>query len=1807
MIKKLVSLVCCLLPMGAGAVVVSPESGQQSVSTTDAAWQSAVSAGNSITINTGNGIVATGRGASGDADYVAGGFSVANNMYVGVASDQGSIAGDLYILNSASNPFTIISTGDVSIGSILQVLGGKTLALQSNNAGTNFNLTVGSNQVNEGIKVGDATQSAKLTLNNIDALTVNGSVITYGDMSVDANTIKMGQVNANDGDFTVVANTVEMAGLVSNTADGATVTVQHYIGVGGTVQNNAGDMSLVLNGTGVDGSLSATGIVIGGSLENKSSGQLIVSANSTGKYGLTVGGIISNEGAQSAMTITMDSLTVNGGAGAYSLVNNGSFVGNIAGETYLANGWNLAGAGTDGVFHLNTGSLGFSGSNAVWQSSFANGLNDFQLTVRDSDLDLKTYAAGIVNGAQNNKNANMQVAAQNVYANTIQNNGNSLSVLAGTELVNESTTGEFGNLYVEDFVSSAIGSSTSLIASNTVGIAGDVTNQGDMLINGNQVIIMQPDVYSSGTVYENTISGLPNGDVVNTGANAKLTISAAQSDDGIVAILGSLTNSGELVNVSANNIAISGVVTNNSGVMNIRGADGNVDGSATGTKPLYMGALAVNGGVVNLDAQGGQVRVANRIDVTDGALNFEENVNYVDVFGGDDGSARSGIVEIAGDLGASGVAATGNGNVNVAASGTVPFELLAGKMTIGGSVNVVDDTVARQLSLVADSGITIKQDVNVANKGTLSLGQSGSNEIGTSFVDVTGDFDVTDGGMASVWTSDVSVASLNVDNALMNVYGKYLLANAGDVNIGGTLYFDSALMSSASGFQNPGVPTNGFVISGTDEYTLATTADDADVRVGSMFVGAGKTLTLDSADELTVAGRVDNAGSIVANVAGVMTVDDVFYSLDSLNVSAAAVQMADFNNDGDAEFVTTDGDLVFANINNAGSLKLDSGANVSAQEITHSSGVMDINAASVDATRMVVGSQMNIVADTVSVAGNVSVAGDLNQGGASGMLNLGVDQFASQLLMVRNDFVVESGNTTYDISGNVTVTGDLTVSDVAGIQLDATGKIAATDVTNAGVASLFAGQGVQFNNIVNNAGALTISSGEGVLDFAHLTMNSGNLVLDGVGLTMDGAIATGAGLYQGYTGALADKDINIVAQNYEISTSAIDVAQINQSGTLVVNTSDVNVAGNIQATDLRFVAALGNAWGDDNSELPWMTVDVAGDVSGGVDFIGLEKMHIAGNYVFDKNSTINAAILPYATGAGSTDVNYWSTISLADDNTLGKITNAEGGQALVVVDGKMTAGTQYDAGSLSLDSTGTALGNGQIGIDLFNVVDQGTAIWLLYADKGVENFGQLEQVRNLDVKFCNADGSLCYDYMDSLRVKNDVDLNATDENLPAYVSVRDSNGDGVADSMYVVFDPRFGGPVLLENLKIQQIVAREPDHTDGEYVAAGALDDLLIGQAHNKKFVNGSPMEIVPIIFAGTNMQEMADELYNRMEYYVENADGEGLARFSRLFQAREIELLAGAVSLNEHTAFRSFEDRMIDEFIWNRKRQLKKAWVDVDYGMFYQDIEDGKRTDGNRFSIAGGFDWQESNTLVLGLTGRISHSSSSADDAMDLGYLPDQSIAGQVKFDVADTNIGLGGYLMKILSEKTRLYGNAFLDVHMFDISRSQNFVDSIDGDGTAFSLISEWGLMHDILNQYVVGNAYVRAGYNFGFNVKEQVWGDDYMRLKSDGYFILTPGYSLTAQKKIYPSAWFQIRPYASVGVEYDVLGAPDFAKYKFAPAEKYTEYNINIDPLWVNIGGGVELLSAYGIQMGVDYRYQYNNDIQLHNIRVSGSYRF
>lgn len=1691
-------------------------------------------------------VVETGAGYNVDAS----GLTVAD-MIIGNTLPDTPAQDTFYAGPDTAKGFTIDALGDVTVNNLLETNKDWNFSIRGQEAATGGTPTL----VNASFGLINA--NGGLDLHNIDALTVtnaltvgsgtydsmNGVVIeNAANLTLSANSITAGAITVYGG----TANTITAANnfttgslinyggnlkVVAGSMGQATAPARAAGDPVGEIQNIAGTMDISLGGN----------LVVQNNVEN--SGTMTIGRQPNLPSGTTVnvvvGGTMKNDSNDGTMTLNVDGLTVNGGdANNPSFVNKGNLNATVSGETYLAHGFDITSMGTGNTFTLVTGTLNVNNTDLILTNGTVN------LTVNNGGMDFRTVSNG----------STMNLIAKSVSVDSITNRGDlTVSTLAGgTDItIANNLTGEAG-------------STTTITATGALDIDGNVTNSATMDLNGNTV----------------EIAGVTNNGEI-------LRITALTDQTGGINITGNvLNNSDGDIEINARDITIGGTVTN--GTAGSTGAGQiTIAGSDTAGGQMKIGQMDVNAGVVNIKALAGGVTIDNDLNVTGGTLNIDGATHDFTV---------ADAINIDGDVNVGANNVVGAGNVNIAASGPQSFVMTStnGAITIDGNVTAdASGGAARSAAFVAKT-IEVGKNITAENAGKLVFGDAN-----TTKLTVAGNISAKgNGSSVEIYADDTDAASLAGDGAFV-VHGSQITATgavvdsadnkAYGINVANSLWFGPDSSTS-----NPiGAPSNGMIVRDTNALTLET-AQGGIKFGGYMLVGDGKSLNMNSATDVVIGGNVYSQGTTDITANNDVTFNNAINNSGEMTVTAQTITAHDIANTG---ILTLDADasLSAGAISSSDDLTITAGTDVTAGAIEVTGGVADITAKTLNMALMnITGGKVNlntaeITATTTAAGQGISVAGTLMQGGdATGMLNLTQNNtvLTANNLTVGGDFLANSNNAEYVITDAVDITGRVAVLNGANANVSAR-SIKAGNVNNAGDLVLAASEDMTVGNI-ENTGNLTIGAGSGIVNATQFIDNTGVATLTGAGMNLTGALTTTGTLYQMYNGALSAGDINVQSDKYTLTASNLTVANIDQrDGFMQINTSDVTVGGNINAVDLRFAA---------NPADNWMNVGVKGSVSGGVQFIGLEHMEIGENYLFNNNSALNVAILPYAAGVGAntTTTNYWSTVSLNDDNTLGQITNSADGAAMIQVGGKFQSNL-----SLPVDSSnGGSLKNGQIGLTLRDTVDQGTAIWLVHADGGLEELG--DKIRNLYVSFCNADGSLCFDYLDSLETAN-----GSDGDLPAYISVRDSDGDGNPDSLYIVFDPRFGGPV--EVFKIQPIVNREADHTTGEYVSAGALDNLIAGQLQNTGFYNRTPIEVIPVMFRGTNMEQMANELYNRMEYYNMSHDGKGLARFSRLFQVRELEQIAGAVSLNEHTNFRSFEDRMFDEFIWNRNRNLKKAWVDVDFGMFTQDVSDGKTVDGNRFNVSGGFDWQESQTLILGLTGRVSHMSSENSDSMDLGYLPGQHIAGHVKTKVADTNIGLGGYLMKTLGDKTRLYGNAFLDLHWFDVSRNQNYVASIDGDGTAFSLISEWGLLHDWLNQYIVGNAYARIGYNTGFSITEKAGGDDYMKLESDGYMILTPGYSLTAQKRIYPSAWFQIRPYASIGIEYDVLGAPDEVKYKFAPAHSFTDYDIEIDPLWANIGGGVELLSATGIQVGLDYRYQYNADIQLHNIKISGSYRF
>lgn len=734
------------------------------------------------------------------------------------------------------------------------------------------------------------------------------------------------------------------------------------------------------------------------------------------------------------------------------------------------------------------------------------------------------------------------------------------------------------------------------------------------------------------------------------------------------------------------------------------------------------------------------------------------------------------------------------------------------------------------------------------------------------------------------------------------------------------------------------------------------------------------------------------------------------------------------------------------------------------------------------------------------------------------------------------------------------------------------------NILNSGSLTI-SGENSKFKDVINNKvlnlySKITKLKSLTVSDNSD-TILSGNKLYIEENLVLKGSISNNSDKAKG--------GLKIDSDDLELSASSIKTESIEDLiGNLKIKTNNLEVSGDIKS-DVSIYSLR-----DDN----FLNLTVGGSIFDGAKLYNISSMKIEKNYHFGNNSILNVFVKKK-----SESPKYWSKLETNPLN-FGSITNYHTNpEPLVSIGGKLIGGINAPG-----NGSDNLLHKGQFGANFTEIVDSGTAIWLLKAEKGIEDNGKLN-LSNAIVKFCNADGTHCFDYLEPYQVAD------AEKNKKMYLTLRDTDGDGKPDSVYLVFDPRFGGPLQL--LKIQPLVAPVDDLQVGEYKTAGAIDNLIASKLTQDKFYNKTPVQVLKTLFTGTDFEPLSNEIYERLKQYSSDRNGKPLARLSRLLQPREVELIQGMISLNNHLDSRDFEERMFDEFLWNRNRNLNKIWGEVKYGFIKQNLKDEDLVSlGNRFAFSGGMDFKLGDTTIFGLTGRVSRSSNGYTDDIDLRYAGNTKgiKEGKVKTDIVDTNVSGGLYLLQILDQDFRLYINGLIGLDLIDVEREQNYFSKIKGNGTSLSITSEWGLMHNIAYQYIVGNFFLRGGYNFGLSLNQRFKsGNTYSDIENEGHLMLTPGYSLMFNKRIYTSYWFQIKPHLSIGIEYDVLGNPGITEFKFANATDYTEYNTSIGKFWTNSIAGIELLSANGWQAGIDYRYYYNQDIQAHNIRLSGSYRF
>ncbi len=1782
MIKKFISFICCFLPIGALAYTVEPTPSPDDLnpSTDNAVTVDSVHIGDgedlSLAIESGNGLTLNGIISESDNNslYVFG------SAYIGKDSANGP--NNFYATTGTDAVFTIKSAGNVEINGDLEIADGRTLNIEKN-GNTSIKVTVNGNinAVAESDLENDT--DGKSNLNIVDGIkeVKLGAVGVNGKTNIQAEKVSIGAVSVKkDATAKIVSIGGDALDILQLVTLGQSVELQSGAGIHiGKIQQWGEGQTVALS---VGGDL----IVDNGNVENSGALMRILNVNDIKISAGSIKNDSMNGFDNGKMVIRASGdlyvagseiLDADGNTKHVSIVNTGDFDAVINGNTTLVHGFDVTTMGESGIFSLTTTNL-----NLGTQTGLELKAGTVNLTTTSGGM---TFAGGVNNQGTITLDAKGAVALMGI------NNTGNLTVQGGDniDVLGNITSGGSGEMRIA--------------ATNDLVVSGNITN-GDNF-GQNQTVLT-----GGGTI---TLKSK----IINN-ENAKLIVGASTDTNGAVVINNSLTNYGT-VDVFGRQLEIKDDLINNSGTISITTSDRN-------NQAIKISNLTIDGGVVNLSALNGGIVSDGTVTVNEnGVLNLGADTHLFNAIG---------AINIAGDFLLAGPSVTGGGDVNSAVSGANGIVLKSDteSINIGGNVVATARDNARSATFDAKNisvGGSVGGDVLVDNKGKLVFGTSAEQNL-----NVSGKMDVVNGGVIDLY-ANATVASLKIssDSQMIVHDGQIIATGVDGIVIDGGLSLNAGVLAETG------------LVGRDDNTDLVLTTTGGNIRIANgINISSTNSLHLDSAANTSVSGDVYNSGIIdiesnnEANIAFIdgITNDTVFNGGD-FTVASAIISVGDVINTGNVELVSTGGLIALGNIDNRNDFIVTGKHHVGANSIKSTGGVLEITT-EIDDTKysLNVAGDLSLTGGTATITSSKIYAENLTLSAENVELNTNdlivtdkidltggrvittatnidanilkvngdishdsADAQTSQLfkltanntdvnvtnLIVDGTIFVNKNNATYTID-DTAIIGGISVSEGANMDFSANSLQVKQKIENSGVLSLIATSEMDLGDVA-------MTSGEMKLDVEYgdkITANNVNIsggVLHLVDNFYAADFTAGGALYQNGV-SFADGDIDIHSNDYILTAGTMEFAAIKQSsGALKLETSDLRVNGNIgdQEDTNKPIDLLISA--TDHK----LTMDVSGYVSNGVRIDGLQQMDVGGNYYFDNNSMLNVNLM------SNIGRDYWASVSLNEDDTLGEITNNNPtGGALIQVGGKFVSNIT----ALGDETNGDVLPNGQMGIILNDIVDPGSAIWLVHADNGLLELGM--KIRNLYVSFCNEDGTHCFNMLPQTSGQN-----GADNELPVYLSVRDIDNDGKQDSLYIVFDPRFGGPVQV--FKIQPIVERTQNHTTGEYISAGALDNLIADALYDAGFKKRTPIESLPIVFAGTNLETLMNELYERMEDYNTYREGDALSRFSHLVQPHEIDQIISGIALNYHTLARDVEDHMFDEFIWNRNRKLDKAWFDADFGMYYNKDIDGRHIDGNRFSITGGYDWQKSRTLILGVMGHVSHMTGTDTDKIDLSY---QAIAkqidGRIDVDVKNTDIAFGGYMIQTLAPWARAYGQAAIDIQLFDISKQQTYVNGdITGDGVGFGISTEWGIMHDWLNQYIVGNAYIRAGYNFGTSITEKAAGSDYMDIDVDGYFMLTPGYSLTAQKRIYPNMWFQIRPYATIGIEYDVLGTPDTVDYKFAMANTYTEYDSTVDPLWANIGGGIEFLGAFGGQIGIDYRYQYNDTIQLHNIKVSGKYRF
>jgi filamentous hemagglutinin len=957
------------------------------------------------------------------------------------------------------------------------------------------------------------------------------------------------RINAIAGDQFVSPSTVDATGTTYTTAANGSANTAAAINAANGNANSGLAIDATAYGAMTAGQIQVIGTAAG--MGVRTDAQLAANA---GDLSLSVNGDVTMAGSaaqQQASVTSSGNVTLTGthiGVGGYALNANGdvSSTGTIqSGSTLSINaGGNINVASTQS----NGDTTLVAGANATTGDTQSEGALSVTAQGKDGTGDITLNGTSVVTGATTlvaaqDTNINGQTSSGTLQATAQRDVNVNAAVQTSGDLALSATT---GNLTTSANVNSA--GNLALTSGQTTTIAGQATAQNAVTLTAGQGASVTGSLASGTTLTASTPGAFSVPGSLLVGTNA--TINGGSLDVPGVLIVqnnGTVTAQGDITGSGSMAFGQNGTLTS--------GQDVNVTGKllANGLQVSAANSVTLNG----MQAGGAFTVTANGAS-GNGDVTFNGNAAAV----GATTVQAAGDVVVNGTLaGGAQVSLTGQGNVTVAAAGTVQsvgnalLTANTGSVNSTGTVNSAGTLVAQAAQNVSLTGATsvtgdttLTAGSDVTTSGTVADQGNGT---------ITAGQDVNLGG-TNGFAKDVTVTAGNNVNVPGSLQGNNVTLNAGNSATLDNVQANSALAVTANGSGGTNGDGGAINVNGSVTSQTGSTLNAG----GSVNVAATGTLGTSSTMNVTSAGNTTNAGTIVsngnmnlANTAGSLTSSGTMESGTDLNINAA--QSIDLGSNSTTALgnltltagqnITMNGSVVSqgngtlnagGTIGGAGALAFGNAATLSSGGDTDLTG--SLRGATIQTSAGGSGTFADVQAGstvTLTASNDVNLTGTL-AGGSTVTLTAGQDVNVSGTLQSSGDTSLTALNGSVGVTGAVNSNGALNV-------------LAGTDINFGGTTTVALDTTLQGARDVNVTGSLNGLS-NGFVTAGRNIGGAGSLAFaQSAVLNAAGAISQG-GLIQGQNVQVTAAG-DVAVNNVESASTLALTAGTGGSGSLTVN------------------------------------------------------------------------------------------------------------------------------------------------------------------------------------------------------------------------------------------------------------------------------------------------------------------------------------------------------------------------------------------------------------------------------------------------------------------------------------------------------------------------------------------------------------------------------------------------------------------------------------------------------------------------------